>query len=131
MLFSVYPYHNFSDYNLDWCIETVKKLLAEIEPMKEWQEQHQAEYEELLKLYNNITSGNLPDAMYTSLMSWIERNGMDIIGNLIKSVFFGLTDSGYFTAYIPETWDDLTFNTTDYDIFIEQFPEYGHLTISY
>ena len=131
MLFSVYPYHNFSDYNLDWCIETVKKLIAEVEPLKEWQAQHQAEYEELLKLYNNITSGNLPDAMYSSLMSWIERNGMDIIGGLIKSVFFGLTDSGYFTAYIPETWDDLTFNTTDYDIFIEQFPEYGHLTISY
>lgn len=31
MLFSLYPYHNFNDYNLDWVIQMVKKLAKELE----------------------------------------------------------------------------------------------------
>ena len=54
---------------------------------------------------------------------------MEAITRLIKMVFFGLTDSGYFVAYIPESWDDITFNTTQYDI--ESDVEFGHLVLSY
>lgn len=46
-------------------------------------------------------------------------------------VFFGLTDDGYFVAYIPENWDDITFNTTGLDIDIPIQPDYGHLVLSY
>lgn len=46
-------------------------------------------------------------------------------------VFFGITDDGYFVAYIPENWDDITFNTTGLDIIIPIQPEYGHLVLSY
>lgn len=46
-------------------------------------------------------------------------------------VFFGITDDGYFVAYIPESWDDITFNTTGLDITIPIQPEYGHLVLSY
>ena len=53
------------------------------------------------------------------------------IAEAIRMVFFGLTDSGYFVAYIPENWRDITFNTTEYDILIPEFTEYGHLTLSY
>lgn len=31
MLFSLYPYHNFSDYNLDWVIHQIKKLASDLE----------------------------------------------------------------------------------------------------
>lgn len=53
------------------------------------------------------------------------------ISEAIRMVFFGLTDSGYFVAYIPENWRDITFNTTEYDIYLSDFHEYGHLTLSY
>lgn len=46
-------------------------------------------------------------------------------------VFFGITNEGYFVAYIPESWDDITFNTTELDIFLPIQPEYGHLVLSY
>ena len=46
-------------------------------------------------------------------------------------IFFGITDDGYFVAYIPESWDDITFNTTGLDITIPIQPEYGHLVLSY
>lgn len=52
------------------------------------------------------------------------------IAEAIKMVFFGLTDSGYFVAYIPSSWEDITFNTTGYDIILSDY-EYGHLTLSY
>ena len=54
----------------------------------------------------------------------------DYIAEVIKMVFFGLTDSGYFIAYIPDGWDEITFNTTGYDIF-DTGVDYGHLTLSY
>lgn len=46
-------------------------------------------------------------------------------------VFFGLTDDGYFVAYIPSSWKNITFNTTGLDINLELQPEYGHLVLSY
>lgn len=49
----------------------------------------------------------------------------------MDSVYFGLTDSGYFVAYIPESWSDIVFNTTEYDIFLPIEPEFGHLVLSY
>lgn len=54
-----------------------------------------------------------------------------IVANAIKNVFFGLTMNGYFVAYIPESWDDITFETTGYDVIISSEPEYGHLVLSY
>ena len=46
-------------------------------------------------------------------------------------VFFGLTDSGYFVAYIPENWGTIHFGTTGLDIDAPIQPEYGHLVLLY
>lgn len=46
-------------------------------------------------------------------------------------VFFGLTDTGYFVAYIPDSWSDITFETTGYDVIVPTMPEYGHLCLAY
>lgn len=54
-----------------------------------------------------------------------------ILDKAIKNVWFGLTDTGYFVAYIPESWDDIKFSTTGYDINLVCHPEYGHLVLSY
>lgn len=60
--------------------------------------------------------------------SFIEK----VIADYIKvAVFFGLTMSGYFVAYIPETWDDITFKTTGYDIIDPLMSEFGHLELIY
>lgn len=46
-------------------------------------------------------------------------------------VFFGLTDSGYFVAYIPENWDNINFGTTGLDVDTPMQPEFGHLVLLY
>lgn len=54
----------------------------------------------------------------------------EIIAQYIKMVFFGLTQDGYFVAYIPDSWDDIIFSTSQYDDFTTLEPEYGHLILS-
>lgn len=62
----------------------------------------------------------------------VEAMLREIIDRYIATmVFFGITDDGYFVAYIPENWDDITFYTTELDIFLDIEPEYGHLVLAY
>lgn len=132
-VFNEYPYTNYNDMNLDWLISQTKGFIGSVDSLTEWKSKHEKEYNELKALYDAIISGNFPPGMYSALVRWLKANASDIIGELIKNVFFGLTDAGYFVAYIPESWSDIIFNTSDYDIILEAHPEigYGHLILSY
>lgn len=61
------------------------------------------------------------------LEAWINENMESLIQKATKMVFFGLTDTGYFCAYIPSSWSDITFDTGgDYDL-----STYGRLILRY
>lgn len=77
-----------------------------------------------------LESGNFSKAFLDSLYKWLHDNVPEILSEAVKQVWFGLTDSGYFTAYIPQSWNDIKFNTTGYDYYTELQPEYGHLVLS-
>lgn len=130
-MFNIYPYINANDLNLDWIIKHFKEFLDNLASLNEWRQTHEAEYQELKSFMDRINAGELPDAVYQELRTWIEANAIDIIGTLVKSVFFGVTDDGYFVAYIPESWSDIIFNTTGLDINLPLQPDYGHLVLSY
>lgn len=66
---------------------------------------------------------------------WIQQ-GLPYIEALLEqyipvAIFFGLTQSGYFVAYIPDSWDEIQFGTTGYDVTSPMEPEFGHLVLSY
>lgn len=42
---------------------------------------------------------------------WINENMSYIFTKVAKQVYFGLTEEGYFVAYIPDGWDDIVFDT--------------------
>ena len=67
---------------------------------------------------------NFDENMDTMLREIIDRY-------IATMVLFGLTDDGYFVAYIPDSWSDVTFYTTELDIFLDIEPEYGHLVLAY
>ena len=70
------------------------------------------------------------------VQEWIANFNYEYADQIIREyiatmVFFGLTDSGYFVAYIPDGWDSITFSTTGYDTTAPMQPEYGHLVLNY
>ena len=71
-------------------LEAVKALQAEFEKFKE--------------------SGFI-DYYEEQLRDWINENVPWFFEEYAKQVFFGLTDDGYFCAYVPESWSDIEFDT--------------------
>ena len=70
------------------------------------------------------------------VQNWIDNFDTTEIEKIIDEhiatmVFFGLTDSGHLVAYIPNSWESITFETTGYDTFIDLMPEFGHLVLRY
>lgn len=127
---NIFPYTDFHELNLDWILAHFKEFIEEIAGLEAWKTSHEAEYQQLKDLYDDIISGDFPQSMKDALERWVRINGVDIIGELVKMVFFGITMDGYFVAYIPDSWNEITFGTTGFDDFPADV-EYGHLTLSY
>lgn len=120
MIFDTIPWSNFHELNLNWILEVMKKLDISFDELKKAVNEKDAEQDEQLK----------------ELQDWINSFSNEYIEQVIQeyiqtAVFFGLTMDGYFVAYIPETWEDITFSTTGLDIEVPIEPEYGHLVLSY
>lgn len=127
---SIYPYKNIEDFNLDYLQKKIDELGIKSKSYSEWITQHETEYEELKALYDAVMSGNFPQSIKDAFNSWMQGNAIDLVGELVHMVFFGLTDDGYFVAYIPESWDDIQFGTSGLDTVISGV-EYGRLILSY
>ena len=56
--------------------------------------------------------------------TYIEKLIKDKLANMI---YVGISDSGYIIYYIPESWNDVSFNTTGLDIANEQLVNNGHV----
>lgn len=128
--FDHFPYTNIHELNLDWVLKTCKDVKAEVDRLDEWRAIHEREYEQLKELYDQIIAGDFPESITQAFYDWMQRNAIDLVGSLVKTVFFGLTDDGHFIAYIPDSWSDIIFYTTGLDINIPGV-EYGHLVLSY
>ena len=46
-----------------------------------------------------------------TITNWISKNLDFIFTDTVKPVYFGLNEQGYFVAYIPDSWDDIVFDT--------------------
>lgn len=131
MAFFEFPHTRTYDSDLGWLIRQCKNNLDAIKVLHDWVANADDVIGDLQKLLEDVAAGNFPKEIADAIREFIVANFYDIVGDMAKMVFFGLTDSGYFVAYIPDGWDDITFNTTGYDIALALQPEYGHLVLSY
>ena len=129
-MFNKYPYTDFHELNFDIFITEFQSFVEALENLDSWIETHQKEYEELKKLYDDLLDGKFTPEMEHALYEWTVKHTVEIIGMAVKTVFFGINDDGYFVAYIPDSWSDITFGTTGLDVFPEGV-EFGHLTLNY
>lgn len=69
------------------------------------------------------------------VQDWIDNFDTSYAEQIIREylatmIFVEISDAGYFVYYIPEGWDDITFNTTGLDIDYMGY-DFGHLVLSY
>lgn len=67
-----------------------------------------------------------------SLQKQIDAIDTDYIEKLIKEllanmIYVWISDAGYIVYYIPDSWNDITFNTIGLDYTNKQLEEQGHL----
>lgn len=124
-----YPYTDFHELNFDLFITEFKSFVEALESIDHWIDEHEQEYLELKKLYDDFLAGNFTPEFLDQLNKWVVKNTQSIIGEAIKTVFFGL-ENGYFVAYIPEGWEEIIFGTTGLDDFVPDV-DFGHLTLSF
>jgi len=66
---------------------------------------------ELQDAFDKFMKSGFNDYYKAQVTAWINAHLKEIIRSLVGHVFFGLTDDGYFCAYIPEGWEDIIFDT--------------------
>ena len=125
-----FPHTHFYDSDLRELLKYVKTLWDRVNKLDAWKATHEEEYEELKKLYDDLMAGKFTPEMEEALYKWTVKNTVEIIGKAIKTVFFGINDEGYFVAYIPDSWSEITFGTSGLDTFPENV-DFGHLTLIY
>ena len=130
MSFFEFPHTRTYDSDLGWIIKTIKDLISGIDSLDDWKIQHEEEYNQLKALYDAIMSGNFPPEVIAAFNKWATINMPMLMSSMIAAVFFGITDDGYFYADIPESWAEIIFNTTGYDISIPG-TDFGHLVLTY
>lgn len=77
--------------------------------------------------FEKVKNGQYASLYIEAMKNWIAENLINIVGQIVKFVWFGLSDDGHFVAYIPTSWRFLTFDmVADPDS-----PDYGRLLLSY
>lgn len=85
------------------------------------------ELNELKGLFDQFIESGFDDYYKEQVENWIDTHLEYIYRYTIKQVYFGLTANGFFCAWIPESWEDIKFDTImDYSS-----PNYGCLVLKY
>lgn len=114
-----FPQSNLHEQNLDWIITTVKELSNFFK----------VNYPELYKRLE------ADEFRIEAIEKWIQDFDIylleDALAKYFKfAIFVEITDAGYIVYNIPESWEDINFNTAGLDI-EEPNIDYGTLILSY
>ena len=70
----------------------------------------------LARIFEDFKEHGFEDYYADQVKQWIDEHMEFIFDHVVKQVYFGLTLDGHFVAYIPDSWDDIIFDTGfDYD----------------
>lgn len=114
--------------------ERIKKICMELHKLCDYANMlgeniniDRALIQELQDAFTQFMESGFDDYYKDQVVRWIDENFQMIMNGLLgHMLFFGLTQDGYFTVYIPEMWA-IVFDT-DFDYESEN---YGCLEIKY
>lgn len=70
-----------------------------------------ADIKTIQQLFKEFVESGFDDYYQQQVEQWINVNLSYIFGQVIRQVYFGINLEGYFVAYVPQSWDDITFDT--------------------
>lgn len=115
-------------------MEVICKLLSELQDITvkidvESQdiEDLKKRLEELEKLFEEFQQNGFKDTYMELIEAWLQENMWCIMSWGSRIVWFGISDDGYFQAFIPDN-----FNFLNFDVNMDsESPDYGKLMLSY
>lgn len=103
------------------------KLMAYVDAVKDNVNVNSDAIAELQEAFAKFQESGFNDYYREQVEKWIGENLKFIYEQTVKQVYFGLTDDGYFCAYIPDSWDDIVFDTGA----VYGTAEYGRLILKW
>ena len=105
----------------------VENLLSYSNAQTGWITENREKLDELQALFNEWVEHGFDDQYKDLVIKWIDEHLQFIFEHTIKQVYFGLTDDGYFCAYVPDSWSEIEFDT---GMVYGQF-DYGRLILRF
>lgn len=97
--------------------EMLDKLICYASYLGDEQNDIVEELENLANEFEKFKESGFLDYYEQQIAQWVNDNLETLYHLLVKQVFFGLTLDGHFVAYIPESWEDIVFDTgADYSL---------------
>ena len=118
VLCKVVDYLNRVIDNQNNIIDMIGPFGTEFEKLKE-------ELDLVKEELEKVKNGDYVSLYIDSLTKWIDQNLQELVGRVVKYIMFGLSNDGYFCAYIPTSWQFLSFDTV---VNVDD-PLYGHLIL--
>ena len=88
------------------------KLMAYVDALKDNVNVDSEAIAELQEAFQKFMESGFNDYYAEQVAMWIAANLQKIIDAMtVSTVYFGLTDDGYFTAYYPLSWKTVQFDT--------------------
>lgn len=94
--------------------------------LQEWQRTQDEVIQELAQVVQDFINGGYKKDFDRFAQEWLNANIQRALAKAAHMVFFGLTDDGYFVAYIPQDWAFVLDTIMDY-----ANENYGSLVIRY
>ena len=83
--------------------------------------------DELERLFEEFQKNGFKDTYMELIEAWLQENMWCIMSWGSRIVWFGISDDGYFEAFIPDN-----FNFLNFDVIMDsESPDYGKLVMSY
>lgn len=91
--------------------EDLHKIICYLDCLSDHVNIDHDEVEKLKELFEEFITSGFDNYFKDRIIEWLNTHQSEIWEALGQMVFFGLTQDGYFCAYVPKSWSGITFDT--------------------
>lgn len=89
----------------------IDKLICYADMLGDTENETQEDLAKLKAEFEEFKEHGFDDYYAEQIEQWVKDNLPYLFETYCKQVYFGITENGYFVAYIPDSFDDIVFDT--------------------